>query len=92
MVKSFTLGGTKWKVKNEPKRLQDLGVSGLCEYMKSTISLDPTIESEDVIEHTFYHELVHGILDTLGYNDLSADERLVDGFSLLLHQFNKSKK
>lgn len=35
---------------------------------------------------TFLHELVHGILDQLGYGELYEDEHLVQGLAIGLHQ------
>lgn len=34
----------------------------------------------------YLHELVHGILDQLGYSELYEDERLVQGLAIGLHQ------
>ena len=34
----------------------------------------------------YLHELVHGILDQLGYAELYEDERLVQGLAIGLHQ------
>ena len=47
---------------------------------------------KDSMEQTLYHEVVHAILDELGYSKLSRDETFVQGFSLLLHQFEKTKQ
>lgn len=44
------------------------------------------------MEQTLLHEVVHCILDQLGYHELSNDETLVQSFSLLLHQFLKTKE
>lgn len=38
----------------------------------------------------YLHELVHGILDQLGYSDLYEDERLVQGLAIGLHQALRS--
>lgn len=40
----------------------------------------------------FYHELVHMILDKLGYEELSKDEPFVQSFGLMLQQFEETKK
>ncbi len=39
-----------------------------------------------VQEHTFFHELVHQILNSANYNELNDDEQFVDVISGLLHQ------
>lgn len=41
---------------------------------------------------TFYHELVHAILDSSGYCDLSKDEVLVQAFANLLVEYLKTVK
>ncbi|MBQ9621244.1 MAG: hypothetical protein IJR41_04840 [Atopobiaceae bacterium] len=38
----------------------------------------------------YLHELVHGILDQLGYEELYEDEHLVQGLAIGLHQALKS--
>lgn len=48
--------------------------------------------SEQQQEHTFYHELVHAILDTMGEEELSDNEKFVDIFSGLLHQSIKTSE
>lgn len=40
----------------------------------------------DLMEHTFWHELTHAILDLMNRDKLCADEAFVDVFSGLLHQ------
>ena len=38
-------------------------------------------QSQESKENTFYHELTHAILDTMGENELSANERFVCTFA-----------
>lgn len=38
-------------------------------------------QSADSKVNTFYHELVHSILDTMGYSDMSKDEKFVNCFA-----------
>lgn len=42
------------------------------------------------IEQTFYHELVHVILDRISEHKLSGNEAFVDRFAGLLHQATKT--
>lgn len=51
---------------------------------------DPIPDS--VMEHTFFHEITHVILDIMGEERLSSDEKFVDVFSGLLHQVIKTSK
>lgn len=39
---------------------------------------------EDIKINTFYHELTHSILDTMGENELSGNEKFVSCFSSFL--------
>lgn len=47
---------------------------------------------KDLKEQVLYHEIVHGILVALGYNDLGTDETFVQGFSNALYQMFKLRK
>ena len=38
------------------------------------------------VEQTLYHEILHMVLDSLGYHELSSDEKFIQSVSLLLHQ------
>lgn len=38
-------------------------------------------QSADSKVNTFYHELIHSILDTMGYSDMSKDEKFVNCFA-----------
>jgi hypothetical protein len=48
------------------------------------------ITKDDQVE-TFYHELVHIILDAMGEDKLYSDERFVSLFGKLLHQIDSTK-
>jgi len=42
--------------------------------------------SQQLKEHTFFHELLHQALDSAGYTEQNGDEQFVDLVSGLLHQ------
>jgi hypothetical protein len=42
--------------------------------------------SDEKAWQVYLHELVHGILDQLGYIDIYEDERLVQGLAIGLHE------
>lgn len=50
------------------------------------------VYSEERIEQTFYHELVHVILDKISEQKLSGNEGFVDRFACLLHQAIKTMR
>ncbi|MBQ6395757.1 MAG: hypothetical protein IJH87_05380 [Atopobiaceae bacterium] len=42
--------------------------------------------SEEMREQVFLHEVIHGVLDQLGYSSEYEDEKLVQGLTVGLHQ------
>ena len=92
MIKEFTIGGIKWAVKSDEARLDDLKLLGLCEFPKSLISIYEKGIDENLTQQTLYHEVVHAILESMGETELSANDKFVQNFSLLLHQFETTKK
>ena len=58
-----------------PKKQRITHREGMCEEKRTQVYL---------------HELVHGILDQLGYSELYEDEHLVQGLAIGLHQALKS--
>lgn len=96
MIKEFTLGAVKWVIEQDNSSLEDKKAYGFCDYTESLIRYQNetkgALRNDLAIEQTIYHEVVHAILDTLGYDDISNDETFVQQFSLLLHQFEKTKK
>jgi len=96
MISKFKLGAVEWKVKINNDELSQKGCYGLCDYDGSLITLQNKsngVERQtESIENTLYHEVTHAILDTLGYHELSSDEKLVQQVGTLFHQFEKTKK
>jgi len=91
IVNRFTLGAVNWSTVIDNDRLLDLGFLGLTEYVKALITLTDEKVSDSIVEETFYHELVHAILHSLGRKDLNEDESFVQSFAILLYQFEKTK-
>ena len=92
---SFTLFGEEW----ETRFIDDLKNSdtlGQCDDAHGKIDLHVRLNGEEVppcrLEGTFYHELVHAILYSGCYHDLTRDEHLVQHIGGCLHQFMKSRK
>lgn len=44
------------------------------------------------IDKTFYHELVHFLLDAMGKHKLKYDEDFVESLGLLIYEFERTKK
>ena len=93
--KTFELCGRKWKVKYvTPKTALKYSdnaeeAHGFCDDPTSTIYLIKG-DSEEYTIITFWHELAHGMLYSMGYRE--HDEAEVDRLGQLLHQFDKSRK
>lgn len=91
--KSFTVGGIDIEVKNV-YRIPNSEVLGQCNLAGGTIEIAQTAEGVDQCEssklNTFYHELVHCILDVMGENALSNNEKFVNTFSSFLTESIKS--
>lgn len=94
MIKKFTLGAREYNIEYIDS-IDDTGL-GRCYHATGIIKLSKKWQGfnlpEDSIEQTFYHELTHAILSEMGEEELSSNERFVQGFSMLLHQFQISKK
>lgn len=67
-------------------------VVGLARYPRQQIALDPTILTQGLAEHNYFHELTHWILYIMNEDDLRNNEKFVDCFAFLLHQAQKSSK
>ena len=86
--KSFQLAGIKWKVLENPHLVN----MGECHSQRGIIYLKPDSNYTPAVrEQTYYHELVHAILFTMGDSG-PHDEKFVDGFAALLHQYMNSVK
>jgi hypothetical protein len=95
---SFSLGGTTYSVKLSnvrPEGIRNDTTGHVC-YPTNTIEIFTNHTgftcTESYKELSFYHELVHVIFSTMGKEDLSGNEELIEGFANLLHQFIKTSK
>jgi hypothetical protein len=95
--KSFELGSHIIKVIVDSKLMiakDRWGEAGLIKnnIIISTIHSDQTKITNSMILHTFYHEKIHHILNTMGEKDLCNNEKFVDIFANLLLQSDLSAK
>lgn len=42
--------------------------------------------SDKRMEQTFFHELIHAVLDSIGEDELNENERFIDAFSNVFYQ------
>ncbi len=80
--KTFKLAGMTWKVR-EVSNLSNLGET---HRDKAIIHIRKEIETDTMKEMVFLHELVHAIKFSMGDSG-PHDEKEVDGFAYLLHQY-----
>lgn len=92
--KKFHIGGQDMKV-NEVERCENDNL-GLCCVAQGVIEIAKTFKGrtqcDSVKLNTFYHELTHSILDTMGEDELSANEKFVSTFSSFLTEAIRSFK
>ena len=81
---SFQLAGFEWTVKIVP----DLSEYGRCDPTSQVIYVREGL-NEQMTQQTFFHELVHAIMFSMGHT--THDELFTDAFGSFLHQFEKSK-
>ena len=88
--------GTTWKVKTNNTKVNKAKAYGLCVFAEREILLSTKWNklpvARDITEATFYHELVHAMLEMIGRDDLNQDEQFVDNMGNLLHQFDKTRQ
>lgn len=88
--KKFNLFGETYNVKYLVKIDKENSV-GEYDPVKNTIKIKKGLLPEQEVQ-TFLHEIVHCILDNLGYKNLHEDEVFVDTFAKALHQVLKTMK
>jgi hypothetical protein len=82
---SFKVLGHIVRIKEIPD-MSDVDKYGDWDQSKNEIRIFTEGVCDDVILHTYYHELMHCLFDRVGRHDLSGDETLVDNLGGLLAQ------
>lgn len=83
--KRFYIGGQEINVEHVDDGNDNLGEANMWNgYIKLSNRYKGSIQSETSKKNTFCHELVHIILDTMGENDLSSNEKFVSCFGSFL--------
>lgn len=86
---SYKVGGQRVEVRDvERCESNSVGECNLCAgYIEIAEHFNKDdIQSYDSKRNTFYHELVHSILSTMGKKELNADEEFVSTFSSFLSE------
>ena len=92
---SFKIGGQKIEVRNV-ERCSDNSI-GECHTSAGYVEIadkfnKDEVQSDDVKRNTFYHELTHAILRTIGEYELNDNEKFVCCFSSLLCEAMESAR
>jgi hypothetical protein len=92
--KRFKILGNTIKVKYEKDLCALNDVYGFAEYRVNILRLQKVmgIYTKGKIKTTFYHEMVHFILDAMGENELKSNEKFVGLFADILYQVEKTSE
>jgi Zn-dependent peptidase ImmA (M78 family) len=66
-----------------------LDAYGLCNFEGAEVLLNAKQNREHLV-HTYYHELAHALLKSIGRDKLARDEALVDALGGALHHYIKT--
>lgn len=92
----FKLNGKKITVEFDNDYCEDEGYLGEADFELKLITLASTDNGKKLpkseIDKTFYHELMHLVLDAAGRHKLKFNEDFVDRVGLLLYEFERTKK
>lgn len=89
----YTVGGQLLQVAKVDSLNGKLGTCCLgAGFVRIANNFNGEKQSETSKQNTFYHELTHTILDTMGRGDLSGDEVFVNSFSSFLLEALRSFK
>ena len=90
--KRFHVGGQDVEV-NILERIENDNLGNCC-LARGIVEVASKFNGKDQSDssklNTFYHELTHAILDTMGENELSSNERFVNTFSGFLTEAVRS--
>lgn len=93
---SFKLNSIKIVVIVDDDYCNSYGYHGEADFTEKAITLCNRFKGKKLTkkerEHTYYHELVHMILDSMGHDRLKFDEKFVDLFAQRLYEYEKTKQ
>ena len=95
--RQIKIGNSKWKIKLEESMLsedKEIFYFGLSDFIHKEIKLstklsDNKIMDKDTLQETYYHEIIHSILNEGQYKEVSKDEPLVEWIAKCLLQLKK---
>lgn len=92
--KRFSVMGREVRVRYVEDLVSSHDCYGVWMPSKNIIALQMPDQNhcESVIAQSFWHEVMHCIFESLGRNDLSKKEALVEQIGQCLYQLDKSKR
>jgi len=89
--REIDIAGQTFQVIQDPSIQKLAGCCGQTHFDEGVIVINPELRP-DTRNVTYFHELTHAILMTMGASDLNKDEAFVDTFGNLLWQSFKTSK
>ncbi len=90
-IKKIKIMATEYEVEELEQINKYERLLGQINYEEQKIQLDKNI-SNDMKKETLIHEILHGILDKLGYTDLNEDEQKVHSIASTMYLVLKENK
>ena len=88
--KTFEAAGQVFTVRMDADIKEYADCCGQTHIDKALVIIDPNLATPDIQAITYYHELLHVILITIGRMDLNSDEAFIDNTASLLWQAQKT--
>lgn len=90
-IKTVKILATEYRVEEVEQIDKYQRLLGQIEYTEQVIKIDKNI-SEDMKKETLIHEIIHGILEKLGYEELNEDEQKVHSIASTMYLVLKENK
>lgn len=90
-IKKIKIMATEYEVEEVEQIDKYERLLGQINYEEQKIQVDRSI-SEDMKKETLIHEILHGILEKLGYVDLNEDEQKVHSIASTMYLVLKENK
>lgn len=90
-IKELKILATEYQVEEVEQIDKYQRLLGQIEYIEQKIKIDKNI-SEDMKKETLIHEILHGILEKLGFNEINEDEQKVHSIASTMYLVLKENK
>ena len=90
-IKKMKILATKYDVEEVEQIDKYTRLLGQIQYTEQKIKIDKNI-SEDMKQEVLIHEILHGILEKLGYTQLNDDEQKVQSIASTMYLVLKENK